>query len=184
MQYAIMEVQGRKLLLDSSEAQAVDSYGHDGISDAPRPDEQAAPLVLCYGGYLPQVDIPSDRVRSDLLGAQGSWLGHISGPTCQLIAVQAVVAYEPEKVGRNSITPFAALIQAHESVLDALKDTARAVTAFVRYPNMSPADNLLNRHGVMSLRGIEKRIKSELTLLAWESSIDKSRAIRAAKSIK
>jgi hypothetical protein len=183
MQYVQIEIQSRLFLMSTREVTAVDSFGC--ISDSPKPDEQTTPFVICYGAYMPQSGLSEEKALCDLLGAKGNWLGHISGPICQLIAVQDIRSFGAQKVGRMTYLRFAALIQAHESVIDEIKGgDSQAVTGFVRYANMSPADNLLNRQGLFALKSVEHRIKGDLTLELWDKSIDRSRVLRTAKNIK
>lgn len=186
MQYVILEVQNQSFLIDGAEVNAVESCGSDGISDGPRLDELSTPLVVCYGAYIPQQNVSYEKALIDLLGAGGSWLGHIAGPFCELIAVRDIRSYGMQKVGRMIYLPFAALLQAHAPVISKIKGDgdSPAVTGFVRYSNMSPADNLLNRKGLFALKSIEARIKGELTQESWGASIDRSRALRVARNIK
>jgi hypothetical protein len=185
MQYALMEVQGQMFLVDANEVQAVESYGPEGIADSPKPDEQTAPFWLCYGVYIPQQNVSDEKALVDLLSAKGNWLGTISESICQLIAVQDLRAFGMVKVARQTRIPFAMLIQAHEAVTDKIKGgDAQAITGFIRYANMSPADNVLNRKGVFALQAVERRVKDGLTLEGWDKSIDRSRAQRIARKIK
>lgn len=185
MQYAIIEIASSFLLIDAAEIQAVETYGDKGIFDSPKPDEQTSPFTLCYGAYLPQHGISEERALVDLLGSKGNWLGHISESICQLVAVQDIRSYGMQKVGRMTYLPFAALIQAHEPVIDKIKGSHDlAVSCFVRYANASPADNLLNRSGVFALKLVESRIKGDLSLENWDKSVDRARVIRTARKIK
>lgn len=185
MQYAIIEIASNFRLIDAAEIRAVETYGDAGIFDSPKPDVQSSPFVLCYGAYLPQHGISDERALVDLLGAKGSWLGHIAESICQLVAVQDIRSFGMQKVGRMTYLPFAALIQADESVIDRIKANGLAVSCFLRYANQSPADNLLNRSGVFAMKAVEARIKGgDLSLGNWDKSVDRSRAIRTARKIK
>lgn len=185
MQYITIEIKGQSFLIDVSELNAVESFGADCISDGARLEDADAPLAICYGVYIPQKTATYEVAMVDLLGAKGSWLGHIDGHICNLISVQDIKSYGAQKVGRITCLPFAALLRVHRFVLDKInRDGGSAVTGFVRYSNMSPADNLLNRKGLFALDSTECRIKGNLSHENWGNSIDRSRAIRATRNIK
>lgn len=185
MQYVLIEIQHQFILVDTNEMHAIESYGHDGISDSPKPDEQTTPLLLCYGAYMPRHGVSDERALVDLLSAKGNWMGCITGPISQLIAVQDIRAFGMVKISRQTRIPFAALIQVHEAVIDKIKDDdTQAITAFIRYSNMSPADNVLNRQGVFALQEVERRVKDGLTLDGWDKFIDRTRVQRTPRRIK
>jgi hypothetical protein len=185
MQYALMEVQGKSYLVDANEMQAVEFHGPENIADSPKPDEQASALILCYGAYLPQPGVTYEKALFDLLGAKGTWLGTIAESICHLIAVQDVRALGIVKVAGQTRIPFAILIQAHPAITDKIKgDDALAITGFVRYGNMSPSDNLLNRQGVFALQAVERGGAGNLTLESWGKAIDRNRAQRISRKIR
>lgn len=185
MQYITIEIKSQSFLIDVGELNAVESFGADCISDGARLEDADAPLAIAYGAYIPQKDATYEMALVDLLGAKGSWLGHIDGHVCNLISVQDIRSYGTEKVGRITCLPFAALLRVHRSVIDKINSGGgAAVTGFIRYSNMSPADNLLNRKGLFALAATECRIKGDLSHENWGHSIDRSRAIRATRNIK
>jgi len=65
------------------------------------------------------------------------------------------------------------------------KASVQAVTGFLRYAGMSPATNILNRPGVIALKGIERRVKDgPVNPADWRKHIDRDRAKRTARAIK
>ena len=185
MQYALMEAQGKSYLVDANEMQAVECHGPENIADSPKPNEQTSALMRCYGAYLPQPGVTYEKALFDLLGAKGTWLGSIVESICHLIAVQDIRALGIVEVSGQTRIPFASLIQAHPSITDRIKgDDALAITGFIRYSNMSPADNLLNRQGVFALQAVERGAADNLTLESWDKAIDRTRAQRIARKIR
>lgn len=186
MQYAIIEIQQRPLLIDAAEMAAIDTY-IDGIREEGRPDESRNPYYVCYGSYLPQHGTSEAKAKADFKAAFDHWIGSVKANVCHLIALHDGEMLQIEHFGRAIRIPFAALIQAHEVVIARVGDrnAKHAVTGFLRYADMSPATNIFNRPGVIALKGIERRTKSlPVDPVTWRKHIDRTRALRIARSIK
>lgn len=184
-QYALIEIQKRMLLISADEMHSLNTF-HDAIAEQEAPDE-TQPYHVCYGCYMPQPGIDEATALEDFKTAHDHWIGYIQDGACHIIAFHDAEPMEVEHLGRVIRIPFAALVQAHAPVIEQIGDTAsaQAVTGFLRYASMSPATNILNRPGVIALKGIERRAKFGLLKPAdWRKHIDRDRAGRAAGAIK
>lgn len=186
MQYALIELQGKTLLIDANEMRSLDTF-NDSITELARPNEEDLPYHVCYGSYMPQRDVADGKALDDFKKAFDHWIGTINEDKCHIIAFHDAEPFEMERRGLARHIPFAALIQSQAEIIDRIGDKAsvRAVTSFLRYEGISPASNILNRLGVIALKGLERRIKDgAINPRDWKNNIDRSRAIRAARSIK
>ena len=184
MQYALFKVRQQELLLDANEMHSLNTFG-DSIKDLPMPDE-AGNYRLCYGSYMPQPNTDEFRARKDLKIVPGYWIGHVEEDKCHLIAISDVEVLEPPvcRLGKALYFPFAALIKASDSVIEKIGSKSRqGVTSFLRYESMSPATNVLNRPGIIALKGIERRRTEARFAFGWRRHIDISRAARIAADI-
>ncbi|SDG94334.1 hypothetical protein SAMN05216466_106136 [Paraburkholderia phenazinium] len=183
MQYALIEFKDRWFVIDAHELQALHQHTLS-ITERPKPDERG-PFFIAYRLYKPQPGIDKEQARADVLQAQDMWLGHVEDDACHAIAYHAIEALPPVQQGMSFGIPFAALIQADPALIDRIADpdSSQAVTAFLRYANISPADNLLTRPGVFAFKGIERRTKALINLDTWRDHIDKARADRTAWQI-
>lgn len=180
MQYALIEVSERKLLVDAAEVGSMNKFS-DAISDADFPaDDSIYQRVLAYGDYLPQPDVSEAEAQADLADLKDCWLGTIMENACHPIGLVALISFPAIRRGRSMAVPFAALVCAPEDILNQIgsRNTKRAVTAFLRYSNLSPMTNILNRKGIIAFKGIERRATA--TEDQWKSAIDEERARRTA----
>lgn len=186
MQYAIIEIQKKLLLIDASEMQSLDTF-KDAIVELAKPKEDELPYYVCYGSYMPQKDIDDVNALNDFKMARDHWIATVNEDKCHIIAFHDAEPFEMERRGFARHIPFAALIQAQTPIIDRIgrKNSTQAVTSFLRYDGMTPATNVLNRRGIIALKGIENRVKNEvINPLDWKKHVDKDRAKRAARSIK
>lgn len=183
-QYAITSIGGHDHLADFNEARCLDTH-QDSISDGPLPDKQLSPLTVVYGAYLPPPGVSGEKALTDALGAKGNWLGPLRGDSCRLIALQDIRVFGVVKAHSMARVPFAVLIQAEPTVVAAIKqdEMHEAVTAFVRYSNMPPADNVLNRLGVFAFKVRVQPEASQPMLGDWHTLVDRDRALRLARKI-
>lgn len=193
MQYAIMKVTTESgvdadLLIDANEVQTLEIF-KDTFQELPMPSEEC-PLFVCYGSYMPQPGIGADDALGHLLEARGYWLGHVHrdrghGIGFHDVLAYASVAYASEKQGKAINIPFAAAIQAEDEVIDRIGGTStQAVTAFLRYSTqMDALTNVLNRPGIIALKGIERRVTGVITEENWQTFVDEERAKRTAMKI-
>lgn len=186
MQYALISIKDKMLLLSAHEMQALDEH-LESIADMDSPQEDTHPYHLCYGSYMPQIGTNAAKAIEDFQAARDHWLGSIENDKCHIIAFHDAQEFEVQHIGNAIRIPFAALIQASEAIIEKIgnKSSVQSVTGFLRYQDMSPSTNLLNRPGIIALKGLEKRLKvNPLNLQNWRESIDHRRAERAALTIK
>lgn len=180
MQYAVIEISGQRRLVDANELQALETH-QDAITDAVE-DEDSMPLKVVYGGYKVQPELSgnADAAVLDMARSRGYQLGYIDGGLCRAIELCDFIAFEPQRRGHALDIPFAALIRTHVAMPS--KDR-QAVSAFLRYAQMSPATNILNRPGIFAFKGEERRLGGvAVTHQNWRTFIDQSRAVRAAQN--
>lgn len=184
MQYALIRLKEKQFIIDAHELSALDNF-RDAIHDVePKPDENG-PLYVAYGVYKPQPGIEWQEAMGHLLERQDVWLGHIDGEDCHTLGFHAVEPLPPVQHGMSFSIPFAALIHAHPELIEQIGDhgTTQAVTAFVRFWNISPADNIINRKGLLAFKGIERRGTTTVTKENWRERIDIERTVRNALRI-
>lgn len=185
MQIAQFNISGHKILLDVSEKHSLDNH-MDSLVELEKPSEETTPFMICYGSYRPQPGISDEQAADDLLIAKDHWLGHVEGAGCHMIAFHDFEAYPVEHLGHSTRIPFAAVIQASPEIIEAIgtDKSVRAVSAFLRYEGYSVPVNVLNRPGIIALKGIEKRHGQEIITLAnWREHIDAERAVRTSQKI-
>lgn len=175
MQYAVMEVSGKRLLIDVQEMAAIETHSEE-IADA-KENEETMPLKVVYGCYKPQPGIAIAEALKMITTGLGYRHGHIDQRTCRGLEFLDVVTYTPVSRGYSMDVPFAALVRTH---VEFPKDQERPMTFFLRYEGMNPATNILNRPGIYAITQQERRVKS-LEHENWRSSIDKSRATKALR---
>jgi hypothetical protein len=185
MQYAMIEIKQQKLLISANEMQSLNLF-RNSIADLPYLNEAEHPYHICYGCYMPQPNTDEVKALEDFKAVQDHWIGYVDQDKCYSIAFHEAEALESLHRGKRFSFPFAALIQADESVIKKIGDQAsvQAVTGFLRYlDQMTPATNILNRPGIIALKGIERRLKQVIPS-DWRRHIDRDRARRTAVSIK
>jgi len=185
-QFVLTNVADRERLFDINEVEALDRY-FGAIGDAARPVEDmlaAWPLRVMYGAFLPQPSLsPTPLLALDALNdTVPKWHGWVKDDACYALGVCAIKTY-PSVSGR---IPVAVLVQASEDTFSLMTARApQAVSAFVRYANLSATENLHERPGVLAIKGEEKNIKTGTpTLYNWTQSIDDSRARRVAERLR
>lgn len=185
MQYAQFEISGHRILLDVTEKYSLDNY-MDELAEVEKPSEETTPFLVCYGSYRPQPGVSGVQAMEDLLIAKDHWLGYVDGAKCHMIAFHDLIPYAEEQLGFSTRIPFAAVIQASPEVVESIGDenSVRAVTGFLRYGDISVPVNVLNRPGIIALKGIEKRFSKEpVTLANWKDRVDSERASRISRKI-
>ena len=167
MQYALFEIQGRRLLLDAGEYQALLQGGD--IAEAVGPEEASA-FHLCHGAYLPQPGTGEAEALEDLLAARGHWLGCLAGGECRTLALEDAQAFKALRTAKALAGRIGPDMR------------GPALTCFLRYGNLAPAQNLLNRPGVFALKGPVHRLGAEAAG-DWKRHIDPDRAVLTAAAI-
>ncbi len=181
MQYATFEIQGRRLLLDADEYQALRQG--TPIEETAGVEDEAA-FHVCHGAYLPQPGTGAARALKDLLAARDHWLGCLAGNACRLLALEDIQPFEAVRQGRALAIPLAVLVRMDGAVAGRISPHVRglALTCFLRYDNLTPAQNLLNRPGVIALKGPVRRIGPDAPG-DWKSHVDTGRAVLTATDI-
>ena len=187
MQYELVEINGKKTLIDTDELSFVERF-QDAIVDVPSIREES--FQVCYGCYIPQPDSGLDDILSDLDGLKKSFVGVVIDDKCHRVDFLDV---DVSEYGIDNYAmpmfriPFSALIQADEPVLSGILKTRyrKSVTGFVRYGGMSPASNIFNRSGIVSIRGIEQRTNGKpVNKENWRLLVDRNRAVQLVRKVR
>ncbi|HDR8943125.1 TPA: hypothetical protein QDB15_000053 [Burkholderia vietnamiensis] len=184
MRYALFTLNDKQFIVDAHEYSALNTF-EDSIKDVePKPDENG-PLYVAYGVYKPQPGIEWQDAMGHLLERQDVWLGHIEGEHCHPLGFHAVQPLPPVPHGESFSIPFAALIHAHPELIERIgdHDSSQAVTAFVRFWDITPAHNIFERKGLLAFKGIERRGTTAVTKENWGEHIDIERLVRTALRI-
>jgi hypothetical protein len=186
-QFALAKMADRDRLFDTNEVEALDRH-FDAIGDAARPTEVTRamwPFRLMYGAFLPQPFLSIDDAERALHDAVPKWHGWVKQDACFALGVCAIKTY-PAVDYHGPRIPVAVLVQASEDTFELMEGAApQAISAFVRYANRTPTENLQERPGILALKGEEKNLKTPLLMLHnWKQSIDDTRARRAAERIR
>lgn len=190
MQYAIIQLPlkdggTKKVIIDAIEHFSLQDHQATFEEIALPPEYEGWPFYVCYGSYKPQPGTDPTQAVADLQDAKDHWLGWVLGDKGHTIAFHDCVNSEPQALGASIYIPFAAVIQAPEQVLTLIgNDSKTAVSAFLRYSEMSMLTNVLNRPGIIAFKGIEKRQATEVRSLEnWKSFVDTARMHRVARKI-
>lgn len=186
-QFALAKVADREQLFDAQEVEALDRH-FDAIGDAARPTENDRamwPLRLMYGAFLPQPFLSLNGAEQALNDAVPKWHGWVKDDACFALGVCAIKTY-PAVDYHGPRIPVSVLVQASEDTFALMEGVApQAISAFVRYSNRTPTENLQERPGILALKGEEKNLKTPLLMLHnWKQSIDDARARRVAERIR
>jgi hypothetical protein len=188
MQYALIPVskggEQAHRLIDAGEISVMEHF-KGAVEDLPNPPESGQ-FYVCYGSYMPQPGITAEKALEDLMTASDHYLGYINREHCHSIAFHGVEAYASRSQGRSVRIPFSAVIQADPVVIERMGAKAGgAVTAFLRFKHeMDPVANILNRPGIIALKGVERRTSTEaVTLENWKTFADSERAKRTCHNI-
>lgn len=188
MQYALIEIQDRPILIDANEYGALNLLRETPVIDEPV-DEGALVWKLVYGSFKPN----RDRDAEEALGAMREQMGVAWGRIiardglCRWAEVKDVETFEPIRrghampAGHAADVPVAVLLATRDEIPPA---DEQGLTLFPRYASqMDPLTNVLNRPGLLCLKGEEKRVRKQLNPLPpedWRSLIDRERAVRTA----
>lgn len=182
MQYALMELQHKKFLIDANEYVLLNSWFKKKftINDYETKEEEVQ-LKLVYGAILIQNKTDKGIVFKEINGAIGKAIGYINNEKniCELSELIDIKLFE-DCISNSFRIPFAALIKTN---LEFNNKNYQAKSFFIRYSNMQAINNIFNRNFVMAIKRHEKRIKGTLDINNWENFIDKERAIRVAKTV-
>lgn len=181
MQYALMKVaDNHMILIDALELQSLNRH-KDNIQDVEEKDEENLPFKVVYGSYQPQVGKTVEDALKDIEFAKNKWLGFIKGDQCFKIGLSDIKVHDPVQKKNGFHIPFSALISTH---VDVNHNSRKSVSAFVRFGNLSIADNVANRGGILAINAQENRIKNrEVNEENWLEFEDTERAILSASKV-
>lgn len=180
MQYAIMKASNAKVLIDALELHAITNH-KDQIKDVLETDDENLPLKVVYGAYLPQYGQSIEDATKAMIESNRHWLGYIRDNQCFKIGLTELKTYEAVPKGKTFYIPFSALISTN---VDVNRNSRKAVSAFLRYENMRPDENILNRKGFFAINAQENRIKNrEVNQENWLEFVDDERANLSASKI-
>ena len=183
MQYAIIKIDDAEVLIDANELHSLDRY-RDAIQDQAFLDETAEPYCICYGCYMPRRSLQDKDICPEFEAMYDHWMGHVIEDKCHFIAFHEAMTFDIVPIGLSRRLPFAALIQATPEIIERIGKRGQAVTAFPRYQDdMSVAQNILNRPGLLALNGLERR-KTPITPANWKEAVKPMRAVMQAERIK
>ncbi|KVV07455.1 hypothetical protein WK77_16855 [Burkholderia ubonensis] len=107
-------------------------------------------ISIAYGAYLPQVGVTTEQAGRDIPDAVGRGLGFVFGGMVQTLElVDVELRPDAGLVGR---IPFAALVRAPSEASRMMRNQQVILGAFLRYSNLDPATNILNRPGVFAMQ--------------------------------
>jgi hypothetical protein len=184
MQFALFNIKDQYRLLAATEYQTLETYSLDQMVEQPEPVEREGGYTLVYGSYLPQSGVAKEKALEDLLEARDKWLSHVRGQQIHPIGLKDIEAYSVQQVGKQVRIPFSALIVASPELIRCIgSDSAHSIAAYLKFGNTDPFFNILNRPGVIALKGVERRVKEVLTPENWKAHTDQERAKRTASKI-
>jgi hypothetical protein len=186
MQYALVECQGNKFLLDATEFGLLENWQDNPIKDLLDFDESNQPYYLCYGGYLLNPDITDTDICEKLKKLEGHGLAAIDDTTlnCHKIALYSIHTLPVISIGHQKIVPFAALIKSDDCIISKISAKSNfAVSAFLRVKEWDIATNILNREGIFAFNGAEMRFKQPVSEINWKALIFEERVIRCANNL-
>ena len=175
MQYAV--IQGSHIM-SGGEYQALMAHGEDIVDHRPCDDEMA--LLLVYGSFKPQVGETPLAAMNQTREVLDTYYGTIQGDQCLLSTLLDIVFYEPLYRGLAVDIPFAALMR---TALDINFHNTRSIPCFIRYRDMSPATNILNRPGLLCVYRSEGGVKRQALVSesAWREAIAPKRPLQCAR---
>lgn len=188
MQFAQLSFKDQSKILAAPEFKTINTYSIDQMVERLKPLEEGG-YTLVYGAYLPQKGVAQEKALEDLLEARGKWLSHVIGNQIHSVGLMDIEAYTIQKfdhqqLGQQVRIPFAALIFASQELIRCIgNDSFHSIAAFVKYGNTNTFINILNRPGVLALKGVERRVKETLTRDNWKAYTDQERAKRTASKI-
>ncbi|MCA8162079.1 hypothetical protein [Burkholderia cepacia] len=171
-------------IIDAHELSALKTF-EDKIKDVESKPDENGPLYVTYGIYKPQPGIEWEDAMGHLLERQDVWLGHIDGEHCHTLGFHEVGPFPPISHGMSFSIPFAALIHAHPNLIEKIgaPENSQAVTAFVRFWDITASHNIFERKGLLAFKGIERRGTTTVTKENWRGHVDPERLLRTALKI-
>ncbi|MBN3729376.1 hypothetical protein [Burkholderia sp. Tr-20390] len=138
-------------------------------------------LSIAYGAYLPQIGVGLPLAERDIADAVGHGLGFVFGgivQTLQLVDID--LRPSAGSVGR---IPFAALVRAPDEPSRLLRNQQTMLAAFLRYSNLDPATNILNRPGVFAMQMFSPALSAS-EAPNWTGKINEKQLRRSARWVR
>ncbi|HBB6753290.1 TPA: DNA topoisomerase III [Citrobacter freundii] len=186
MQYALLDVGHRKLLIDANEFGLLKSWKDKQVEELSGFCESDHPYYLCYGGYLLNPEVSDKDIDGKLKSMENFWLAAIDDTAlnCHQIAFYSIYTLPVISVGYQKVVPFAALIKSDDCIIHKIATKSDfAVSAFLRVQEWDVATNILNREGIFAFKGVEMRFKEPVSEDNWKRLISEDRAIRCANKL-
>ncbi|MEX3555107.1 MAG: hypothetical protein VB131_00225 [Burkholderia gladioli] len=144
-----------------------------------KPDE--GELSIAYGAYLPQVGVSMGQAAEDMRVAVGHGLGFVLGGIVQTLELVDVEV----RPGLNAAgrIPFAALVRAPSDASTTMRHQQATLGAFLRYRNLDPATNILNRPGVFAMQLFSPAMAAR-EAGRWSERINERQLRRSARWIR
>jgi hypothetical protein len=183
MQYALVDRgDGKRVIVDAVEYVCLSHYAmnEDAIKDE-AVDDSLFVWKVVYGAIVGQPNIPCEKLLEYFMGFKGCGFGRIVDGVCCISEVRDFVTLEPRTIGIHQyfFIPVAVLLGTTEQIPPISK--GRALTLFPRFtPKMKPLTNVLNRPGILCIRGEERHAKPDPDADEWKNHIKPDRAIKAA----
>ncbi|MFB5678792.1 hypothetical protein [Paenibacillus terreus] len=168
LQYALMELNGTKIIIDAVEVNSLHKFGNGARLQDIEPEDHTLSLKVVYGQFIPQPEMALDKVKEDIIDSKGMALGYIYQDACRILVLEDISLETPLA---NGYIPFAALLSTD---LEVEPTSDQAISAFLRYGDMIPEDNILNRFGIFSITRVELNTK-DLTVENWKVFVDLSK---------
>lgn len=179
MQYAIMGLEPEKdiyRIIDANEYYELIHSKDKEITDF-EPDDIELILKLVYGTIIPQYKTHRKEIEEGINMALGKALAYVDKGVSTLIELVDIEVSKEEIHGK---IPFSALIKTNLTIDN---KSHQAISAFLRYENMTVQNNLLNRFGIFAIKEQENRIKEQLSKDNWKKFIDENRVLKVANKI-
>ena len=183
MQFALIKIRENvRRIISAEELLSLEKYG-DKIKEIEF-EEKTEKLRIVYGAYLSNIGIKLKDIEKEMIKYKGYQHCWISKNKCIPFELCDYVQHGYLKFGKSIRIPFTALIMTDKNTIVNNKKR-HSIPGFLRYQNMIPADNILNRTGIFCIQSEERRIKKSITITRenWKYFIDIKRAIRTAKKV-
>lgn len=192
MQFALIELKDKVLhLIAAEEIHEFEKYGVDNIYDK-KFDESNTLYKIGYGAFMPSnaQQISEEQAINFLQTYEDYQFGYIHEGQCINFAIKKFLPLKHEnnsvhvlRRGMSWRIPFACLIETDGAFQFRNSSFARA--CFLRAVNVSPADNVFMRTGIVAIKSEEKRIATDAAIQPsnWEQFVHADRILSVSKSI-
>jgi len=142
-------------------------------------DYEKFPLRLCYGVFLPNPELDGQDVVAHIERWKDHRLMTFHWTTtftreCETVLLQDIIV-----IGRlDDDWPFAALVRSRDAHI--LTDADGGVSYFIRYEDLDPVTNLLNRPGIFFFKEVRDTPAGDLSG-EWKSFIEEDRVLKAGR---